>query len=628
MSEIRPEVEKASSKSRAIRGTMLGSLAISAPAAYAAFALSVGMSPSSVTWIALGVLLVLALAIGVSADRVIGHPSQADTSRDPLSGAERRLAGVSFIGRGAAQLCYWLAPPIWLSCPTSFLAFLSVEIFPGLTKAGEMGVALAAALILALGLSYLPASPAKFVVLLSGLIQIGAVIVFATIYVHNKHAAQAPKSYTMDSTGQPTTYVQDTVPDPSRTNQDPSATLPKVDANGNPVWVYDAVDSNGNAMHDAAGNPIVVPTDAQGRLTALPPGCAKAVPEEFSIPNASVSVSSTITYRGSIVLSRSAADVWLEAFWPVAVASLCIFQLLSSLGRRVKHARLLVAALIILVCVQGGCAVALALNDPNLFEVMPSTVPIGDVMQLVGAWAFGSAGAGWWLMFTEGVVLELVLLAAAWTSLRTSTDAFEHIFPLMRRESQPRARSHRHLLVRSAVTATLCTVGFWQLMSQYLLQGGPPSIQIVSFFPLRWAPGLLSVLWLAVSLCVMIVCTTTGLLAFFRAKGPAGEARFTQTVAPALGLALGIIGLLFCLAGFVVLHERRTEECLAALLCAGWGIGSYLLQRRTFRSAERSRLGLCISCGYDLRGTPDRCPECGAAAHRLPMGVIHDTAAL
>ena len=57
----------------------------------------------------------------------------------------------------------------------------------------------------------------------------------------------------------------------------------------------------------------------------------------------------------------------------------------------------------------------------------------------------------------------------------------------------------------------------------------------------------------------------------------------------------------------VVPHWLTSVICIMPL--TAW----LVLQRRRRRERWRVRRGLCVRCGYDLRASPDCCPECGAA---------------
>src|SRR5688572_8806576 len=84
---------------------------------------------------------------------------------------------------------------------------------------------------------------------------------------------------------------------------------------------------------------------------------------------------------------------------------------------------------------------------------------------------------------------------------------------------------------------------------------------------------------------------------------------------------LGPVEILLVLFVMFVLPAVLVLTLIGATVC---GIASWRKERRI----QRHLRGICVRCGYDLRCSPVRCPECGTPVTRPVIRCSTETAML
>src|ERR1019366_9571382 len=262
--------------------------------------------------------------------------------------------------------------------------------------------------------------------------QIIALLIFSCLAIaHRSTHPEGSVIWVLDSTGTPTQFVQDTVldttktiPDPKDSNrqiQDPNATIPKVKKSDGttPVWAYFAADGT-----------TVVPTDDEGN-----PKTAGAKPHPVTVsylggitkdPKTGIEPFNYHIHATSGVAPHKGGYVIVQAC--IAILILVGFESVTSMGEEAKNAkRDIPKAVILSLLIQGGFCYLFEYFAANYYlnsgytatSAGGSSAPIGDIMQLVGAWAFGSANAGWWFMMIEACTVFLALIGTTLSCVNT-----------------------------------------------------------------------------------------------------------------------------------------------------------------------------------------------------------------
>lgn len=297
------------------------------------------------------------------------------------------------------------------------------------------------------------------------------------------------------------------------------------------------------------------------------------------------------TSAGSVVAPHSFASVLVQAC--VAILLLVGFESVTAMGEEAKNPKRDIGRAVLLsLAIQGAICYLFEYFAANYFlnsgytmsNAGASGAPLGDMMVLVGTWAFGSYAAGKAFMLIQAGTVFLALIG---TTLSCMSTGARVTYAMGRDEEVPTVLGMLHAKTQSphrAIGALVIVSIIFGILTTLIYLGGQSAdlaacdktnfwykLAIFSPHAYTWLPNSLLIVTLISNFGTFLLYMTTCIVAIVAFKEHHSFHGFKHFVVPLFGLVANAGCMLFYLVGPKFVPGMSPKEPLWALgISAAW----------------------------------------------------------
>jgi amino acid transporter len=480
----------------------------------------------------------------------------------------------------ASHLYYWVYPGVMVAVTAILVGYLAGQLLPSIFSSAVPSPVLMILFCLVFPffvgyIAYSGVNASTGVNLAINVIQISALIVFTVIAIAYRmnHGTEGAKGITLNPDGIPITKVIAT--ETTKDDKGNDVTKPKKDKDGNYVFEKNADGTDKDYTLTYAANQA---TD-KGSDPKNPTDTFEFHPDALSV----------ISPHGFSYIIIQAG---------IAILILVGFESVTSMGEEAKNAkRDIPRAVLLSLVIQGAFCYLFEYFGANYFlnsgytatTASGSPAPIGDMMQIVGTWVFGSPQAGWWFMFIQAITVFLALIGTTLACINTGA----RVTYAMGRDDElagnlgvlhtKNLTPHRSIWTLAVISAIIGVFGVFF----YFCGGAALSADTIKGLPQNFwysfgiwphdmganIPQSLLIITLTSNFGTFLLYMMTCILAIVAFRDHHLFHGFKHVVVPVFGLLANLLCMIFYLVGpFSVAGMSWKEPYVALGLAAIWGI--------------------------------------------------------